>query len=98
MAAVERITAPLVQRALDDHLQRHELKLDPKLHNVHEAVFGVNNQGGLCDKAEALAIKFTAIDKNLESINDTLKWLMRLVIGAVILALLGVVLIKQSGG
>ena len=39
---------------LKDHLQEHILKHNPKLHNVHEAVFGEKGRGGLCDDVEEL--------------------------------------------
>ena len=36
MTAAERITAPLVKKVFDEHLQRHELKLD-KVENYSAA-------------------------------------------------------------
>ena len=32
--ATERITAPIVKKVLYEHLQKHELKTDSKLHDV----------------------------------------------------------------
>jgi len=88
MAAIEpRIT-------LKDHLQRHELKIDQKLHDVWYAVFGDKGKGGLCDDVQSLQEKFNTIDNGWTSIEDTLKWLVRLIVGAVILAVLGLVFVK----
>jgi hypothetical protein len=82
--ATERVTAPLVKKVLDEHLQRHELKIDPKLHDVHEAVFGKGNIGGLCDEVERLK----AINLRLQKIEDGLNrvlWVVGLaVLGAVL--------------
>lgn len=86
--ATERITAPLVKKALDEHLQRHELKLDPKLHNVHEAVFGPGNQGGICDQVEKLRGNISMIDKRLTNIENGINK----VLWVVVLAVLGAVL------
>ena len=85
----ERITAPLVKKALDDHLQRHELRIDPKLHDVHEAVFGKGNIGGLCDEIGRLK----AIDARLQKIEDGLNRVFWVIGLAVIGAILKLVLI-----
>ena len=92
-----RITAPIVKKVLDDHLHEHVLKLDPKQHDVYHAVFGQQGKGGLCDDVENIKTKYEArlktIDENIADIKDTLKWVARLVIGAVIAAGLGLVFI-----
>ena len=36
------------------------------------------------------------IDKRLSSIEETLKWIMRIIVGAIILALLGLVLVNSG--
>lgn len=89
-----RITATKVNQKLDEHLQEHTLKLNQKLHDVWYAVFGDKGKGGLCDDVQSLQEKFNTIDKRLTNIEDTLKWLVRLIIGAVIMAVLGLVFIK----
>jgi hypothetical protein len=96
----ERITAPHVQKALDEHLQKHELKIDPKLHDVYHAVLGEQGKGGLCDEVDKIKSDLSAADARFErvcndisAINDTLKWISRLVIGAVIMAILGLIFI-----
>ena len=96
-----RITAPLVNKKLDEHLQKHELKLDPKLHDVYHAVLGEQGKGGLCDEIDKIKSDIIIMDKRFEkvcsdiaSINDTLKWVSRLIIGAVILAVLGLIFVK----
>ena len=84
--ATDRITAPIVKKVLDEHLQKHELKLDPKLHNVHEAVFGKGGIGGLCDEVERLK----NMDKRLEKIEigiNKVLWTVGLAILAAVLKL-----------
>lgn len=79
---------------LKDHLQEHTLKFNQKLHDTWYAVFGDKGKGGLCNEIENLKDKFETIDTRLTNIEDTLKWLVRLIIGAVILAVLGLVFVK----
>jgi len=92
--AIDRITAPLVKKIVDEHLQEHILKINPKLHDVYHAVLGEQGKGGLCDEVDKLKGQFDSIDKRLLGIEDTLKWLVRLIIGAVILAVLGLIFVK----
>jgi hypothetical protein len=98
--ATERVTAPLVKKIIDDHLQRHELKIDPKLHDVHEAVFGKGNIGGLCDEVQDIKYVYNALGKdmvdlgkNIAAIKDSLAWVVKIVLGAVILAIIGLIII-----
>ena len=58
----ERITAPHVQKALDEHLQKHELKIDPKLHNLQVTIFGERGQGGLSDDIEKVKDHLSVLD------------------------------------
>lgn len=91
--AAERITAPLVKKVFDEHLQRHELKIDPKLNNVHEAVFGEKGKGGLCDDVTKLKeTDFPSIDKRLEKIEAGINKMTWVVVLAVLAALLKLVL------
>lgn len=90
----ERITAPKVDKKMDDHLQEHVLKWNYKLHDVWHAMFGEKGKGGLCNEVNDMKIIVGNIDKRLGGIEDMLKWLVRLIIGAVILAVLGLVIIK----
>jgi len=86
MTVNERVTAPVVKKMLDEHLQRHELKIDPKLHDVHEAVFGKGNIGGLCDDVERLKIMDNRLEKIENGINKVL-WTVGLAVLAAILKL-----------
>lgn len=90
----DRITAPLVKKYLDEHLHEHLLKFNTKLHEVYHAVLGEQGKGGLCNEVDNLTTKLGTIDTRLTGIEDTLKWLVRLVTGAVILAILGLVFVK----
>ncbi len=46
-------------------------------------------------KIPVLCVRVDAIDKNIADINDNMKWIVRLVLGAVVLAGLGLVLIHK---
>ena len=90
MANENRITAPKVYIELHEHLQRHTDKMDPKLHNVYEAVFGEKGKGGLYDEVERLRIMDSRLEKIETGINRVL-WVMGLaVLGALLkLVILG---------
>mgnify|MGYP007071570427 CR=1 FL=1 len=86
---------------LKDHLQEHALKFNIKLHDVYHAVLGEQGKGGLCDDVVQLQSDMKTIDgrfkivcDDIADIKDTLKWVSRLVLGAVILAGLGLILVK----
>ena len=86
---VERITAPSVKKVIDEHLQRHELKLDPKLHDVHSRVF---SEGGISDTVKELKIYYRDINERLTAIEGYIKWLILLVMGAIIAGGLNIIL------
>ncbi len=46
-------------------------------------------------KIPVLCIRVDAIDKNIENINDNIKWIVRIVLGAVVMAILGLILLHQ---
>ena len=50
----ERITAPTVMAKLESHLQRHDDKLDSKLHRHDVILFGEKGDGGLCSDVEEI--------------------------------------------
>lgn len=86
---------------LKDHLQEHALKYNVKLHDVYHTVLGEQGKGGLCDEVDQIKGEIKTIDKqfktvcdDIKDIKDTLKWVTRLVMGAVILAVLGLVFVK----
>ena len=93
MATVEKITAPKVQQALQEHLQRHELKLDGKLHDVYHAVFGEQGKGGICDEFERVKGNMERIDERLEKIEGGINKVLWTVGLAVIAAILKLVFI-----
>ena len=94
MAEEPRVTAPKVNERLDDHLQEHALRFNIKLHDVYHAVFGEQGKGGICTEVSDLKTTIGVIDTRLSNIEDYLKWLVRLVLGAVILAVLGLIFVK----
>lgn len=85
-----RITAPIVNKKLDEHLQKHELKIDPKLHDVYYAVFGEHGKReGLISDVERLK----AMDERLEKIESGINKVLWTIVLAVIAALLKLVII-----
>jgi len=90
---MERITAPIVNKKLDEHLQKHELKLDPKLHDVYHAVLGEQGRGGLCDEVDKLKLSFTTIDDRLEKIEGGINKVLWTIGLAVLAAVLKLVII-----
>ena len=93
MATVEKIRAPKVQQALQEHLQRHELKLDGKLHDVYHAVFGEQGKGGICEEFERVKGNMERIDERLEKIEGGINKVLWTVGLAVIAAILKLVFI-----
>lgn len=89
----ERITAPLVNKKLDEHLQKHELKIDPKLHDVYHAVFGEQGKGGVIADVERLEMAMASIDERLETIESGINKVLWIVVAAVLAAVLKLVII-----
>ena len=63
MTAAERTTAATVKAELGDHLQYHENKLDPKLHNHHVILFGEKGDNGLCSTAKDHEFRIGSLEK-----------------------------------
>lgn len=90
---------------LKDHLQEHALRYNVKLHDVYHAVLGEQGKGGLCDEvdkikgdiesnAKVIDKRFETVCENIADIKDSMKWITRLVLGAVVLAVMGVIFVK----
>lgn len=58
---------------LQNHLQRHEDKLDPKGHNHHVILFGEKGDGGLCATAKDHERRIMDIEKVKDEIGQV-KW------------------------
>lgn len=70
----------------DADLQRRLDKLEPAVEDIRTRVSAL-------EKADAVAnVHRINVETRLKSIEDTLKWLVRLVLGALILALIGFIL------
>ncbi|MCJ7826455.1 hypothetical protein MUP56_02465 [Patescibacteria group bacterium] len=91
---ITRITAQLVNTKLDKHLEKHEDVYDKALDRHEILLLGEKSDTGLCKMVNILEGFYKGIDGRLEKIEGGLMWLNRLIIGAVILAILGVILIK----
>ena len=57
----DRITAPVVKELLDNHLQFHELKLNPKVHNHQEILFGEKGDDGMCADVKEIKRGYTTM-------------------------------------
>lgn len=90
--AVSRITAPMVNDRLDDHLSFHENKANPKLHNQSIILFGEKGDDGLVGDVRDLKHCYQDIDKRLSAIEGYVKWLLLLMMGAIVSSLLNVVM------
>lgn len=59
-------------------------RVDSRLNNIEQKLIHLEISNATGESTSA------SLDKRLSSIEDTLKWLVRLIIGALILALLGI--------
>lgn len=89
-----RLTAAKVASDLHDHKELHANKYDPKLHNLHIVIFGEKNDNGLVREVDELQHCYSDIDKRLTSIEGYIKWLILLVMGAIIGAGLNLVMTR----
>ncbi len=64
MMTTERLTIRKVKDELDRHLHDHDIKLNPKLCEVHKAVFGEQGKGGLCDEVDELKGVKTTVNRH----------------------------------
>jgi hypothetical protein len=70
--------------------------MDDKIEKLENDIRSINERVGRLEVTSAVdSIKYASIDSRLTSIEGTLTWLVRLIIGALITALLGFAL---SGG
>ena len=92
MATAERITAPLIKKALDEHLQKHELKYDVKLHDVHAAVFGEHKDDGMISEIDDLQHSYKDIERRLTKIESSINWGVLVVLGSFLAAVANLVM------
>ena len=69
----ERITAPHVHMELLKHLQRHEDRIDKKIHNHHIILFGPDGDKGMCAEIKAIDKRVGDLEKTNQKI-DKLTW------------------------
>ena len=93
MTATERLTIQKVKTELDTHLHDHDIKLDPKLHDVYHAVFGEKGKGGVIADVERLEMAMASIDERLETIESGINKVLWIVVAAVLAAVLKLVII-----
>ena len=72
-----------------DRLEKDYIALRADYADIREQVFSLKSE------KDVARIESTNLDKRLSSIEDTLKWLSRLIVGALVLALVAFVV---SGG
>ena len=85
----ERLTIQKVKTELDTHLHDHDIKLDPKLHDVYHAVFGEQGKGGLQNDVERLKM----MDERLKKIESDINKVLWAIVMAVLAAILKLVII-----
>ena len=88
----ERITAPLVKKIIDDHIQKHELKLDVKIHDTFHAVFGEMGKGGLCACAKEQEDAMKAIKERMDKYESNISRIVWMIGGTLIAAVLNLIL------
>ena len=93
MTATERLTVQKVKTELDAHLHDHDIKLNPKLCEVHKAVFGEHGKGGLIDDVEKMELTMSSIDERLEKIESGINKVLWVILAAVLAAVLKLVII-----
>jgi len=89
----ERLTIKEVKGELDGHLHDHEIKLNPKLCEVHKAVFGERGKGGLINEVEKTEIMMGSIDERLEQIESGINKIVWAILAAILAAVLKLVII-----
>ena len=89
----ERLTIKQVKGELDGHLHDHEIKLNPKLCEVHKAVFGERGKGGLIGEVEKAELMMNSIDERLEKIESGINKITWTILAAILAAVLKLVII-----
>ena len=92
MATAEKITAPLVKRVLDEHLQKHELKYDVKQHNLHSTVFGEKGDDGMVAEIDDLQHCYKDTERRLAKIESSINWGVLVVLGSFLAAVANLVM------
>lgn len=80
----ERITAGKVAGVIDDHLAQHRDLYNPRAERMNVVLFGKDGNDGLVTDVRDLDHCYNDIDKRLTSIEGYIKWLILLVMGAII--------------
>jgi len=93
MTATERLTVQKVKTELDAHLHDHDIKLNPKLCEVHKAVFGERGKGGLIGEVEKAELMMNSIDERLEKIESGINKIAWAILAAILAAVLKLVII-----
>jgi hypothetical protein len=82
--ATPRITAGQVQGNLEDHLTKHKDVYDPRSEKMHKTLYGERGTNGLAGQLDIQGVCMKQIDDRLTAIEGYLKWLVLLVMGAII--------------
>jgi len=88
----DRLTINKVKSELDTHLSYHEIKLDPKLHDVYHAVFGEQGKGGVIKDVERLEIAMANIDERLNKIEGGVNRVLWVILAAILAAILKLII------
>ena len=93
MMTTERLTIRKVKDELDRHLHDHDIKLNPKLCEVHKAVFGEHGKGGVIGEVEKAELMMNSIDERLEQIESGINKIVWAILAAILAAVLKLVII-----
>ena len=92
--ATERLTATKVYNEHCDHITKHKDVYDPRSEKMHKTLYGETGINGLAGMLKAQGNNIDNITAKLSNIESNLTWLNRLIIGAVVMAVLGLVFVK----
>jgi len=82
--AVERITAGKVAGIVDDHIAKHRDLYDPRAERMNVVLFGKDGNNGMVGTMQKFELCQDNIEKRLNNIEGYIKWLILLVMGAII--------------
>jgi len=82
--ATAKLTATIVKTELDDHITKHRDVYDPRSEKMHKTLYGERGTNGLAGQIEIQGVCMKNINNRLTAIEGYLKWLVMLLLGAII--------------
>lgn len=75
-----------------DHLKKHEDVYDPKLKNYGDILFGEKGDNGMAFSMKNIELTLKQIQEKQNIKDDSNKWMLRLVVGTLVTAVLNLIL------